>query len=94
MSREFKIIEVKEIKTQDGETFNAFKTVDKTGKKMDVSFTRDCDNIPTEPCIIVVPDGKCNVDISRRFPRLWVKEVEEIKELAFVAKDNVMDYFD
>ena len=90
--RSFKIVEVKEITTKDGKKFNAYKTLANGGRKMDVRFQRTCKNVPTEPCVIVVKDENCNVDTTRQYPILWVKDVERIEE--FVRKNNVSEYFD
>ena len=87
----FKIIEVKEISV-DGKKFNAFKTIANGGKKMDVRFVRTCKNVPTEPCIIVVAEDMCNVDNTRRYPILWVKDVIRIE--TYERKSNIADYFD
>lgn len=92
MERTFKIIEVKEITTSDGKKFNAFKTIGKNGKKLDVRFVRTCKNIPTEPCNIIVDDTKCNVDNTRQYPVLWIKDVERIEELE--KNNNINDFFD
>ena len=88
----FKIIEVKEINTKDGKKFNTYKTVAKNGKKLDVRFRKDCKNIPTEPCEILVKVENCNVDSTRQYPILWVTNVEEITPLE--RKSNIEDYFD
>ena len=91
--KEIKIVEIKEIENKTtGRKFNAYKTVDKFGKKMDVRFTKTCTKIPTETCVIVVEDEMCNVDSNRQYPILWVKEVVEIKP--YVRTSNVGDYFD
>ena len=91
-NREFKIIDVSEHTTKDGRKFSAYKTLAKNGKKMDVRFTRTCTNVPTEPCVIVVRSDMCNVDTTRQYPILWVKDVVEIKD--FERTSNVADYFD
>lgn len=92
MERKFKIIEVKEITTRDGKKFKAYKTIGKGGRKMDVRFVRDCNNVPTEPCVVVVNEENCNVDTTRQYPILWVKSVERIE--GFERKNNTSDYFD
>lgn len=92
MERKFKIIEVNEITTKDGKKFKAYKTIGKGGRKMDVRFVRDCNNVPTEPCVIVVNDENCNVDTTRQYPILWVKDVVRIED--FEHKNNTSDYFD
>ena len=92
MERKFKIIEVKEITTRDGKKFKAYKTIGKGGRKMDVRFVRDCNNVPTEPCVVVVNEENCNVDTTRQYPILWIKNVERIED--FERKNNTSDYFD
>ena len=92
MERKFKIIEVNDITTKDGKKFKAYKTIGKGGRKMDVRFVRDCNNVPTEPCVVVVNDENCNVDTTRQYPILWIKSVERIE--GFERKNNTSDYFD
>lgn len=88
----FKIIEVKEIKTKTGSTFNAFKTLDKYGKKMDVRFRKSAHNIPTEPCMIVVSEDNYNVDKNRQYPVLWISDVDDIEE--FERNNDISEFFD
>ena len=90
--RKFKIIEVSEITTKDGKKFNAYKTLANGGRKMDVRFVRNCKNIPTEPCVIVCEEDQCNVDATRQYPILWIKDVVRIEVLE--RKNNVSEYFD
>ena len=92
MERKFKIIEVNEVTTKDGKKFKAYKTIGKGGRKMDVRFVRDCKNVPTEPSVIVVDECNCNVDTTRQYPILWIKDVVCIEE--FERKNNTSDYFD
>ena len=92
MERKFKIIEVNEITTKDGKKFKAYKTIGKGGRKMDVRFVRDCNNVPTEPCVVVVNEENCNVDTTRQYPILWIKSVERIE--GFERKNNTSAYFD
>ena len=92
MERKFKIIEVNDITTKDGKKFKAYKTIGKGGRKMDVRFVRDCNNVPTEPCVVVVNEENCNVDTTRQYPILWIKSVERIE--GFERKSNMSDYFD
>ena len=58
---------------------------------MDVRFVRDCANIPTEPCVIVCDESQCNVDTTRRYPILWVKNV--IRCEPFERKNNLNEFF-
>lgn len=90
--RKFKIIEVSEITTKDGKKFNAYKTLANGGRKMDVRFVRNCANIPTEPCNIVCEEEDCNVDTTRQYPILWIKNVIRVEP--FERKNNVSEYFD
>lgn len=91
MERKFRIIEVKPITTKDGNKFNAYKTTAKGGRKMDVRFVRNCHNVPTEPCVIVCDENDCNVDTSREYPILWIKEVIRIEP--YERKNNIADFF-
>lgn len=90
--RKFKIIEVNDVTTKDGKKFKAFKTLANGGRKMDVRFVRDCQNVPTEPCVIVCNENNCNVDTTRQYPILWVKNVLRIED--FEHKNNVAEFFD
>lgn len=92
MERKFKIVEVNEITAKNGNKFKAYKTIGKGGKKIDVRFVRDCANIPLEPCVIVVDDHDCNVDTTRQYPILWVKDIIRIED--FERKNNVAEFFD
>ena len=85
-----RVIEVKEITAKNGNKFNAYKTVDKRGKKLDLRFTRDVTLLPKKPCTIIVPEDKCNVSTNREYPVLWVQEVLRIEETQ--RKTNVSDY--
>ena len=92
MERKFKIIEVNAITAKNGNNFKAYKTIGKGGKKLDVRFVRECQNIPLEPCVIVVDDNNCNVDTTRQYPILWVKDIIRIED--FERKNNVAEFFD
>ena len=92
MECKFKIIEVNEITAKNGNKFKAYKTIGKGGKKLDVRFVKDCANIPLEPCVIVVDDNDCNVDTTRQYPILWVKNIIRIED--FARKNNVAEFFD
>lgn len=87
----FKIIEVKEITAKNGNKFTAYKTVGKGGKKLDVRFTKTCKNVPISTCTIVVKKENANVDTSRIYPILWVKNVERIE--ASERRNNIDEFF-
>lgn len=92
MELKIRIIEVKDVKLKDGRTFKAYKTVGKNGRKMDARFVQGCTNVPTEPCFIYVDDNECNVDTTRQYPILWVKNV--LRTESFTRKSNVTEFFD
>lgn len=88
----FRIAKVEEIKQANGNTFTAFKVRAKGNRLMDCRFVRTCKNVPTEVCDIVVKEENANVDNSRMYPILWIKEVEEIRPV--VKTSNLDNYFD
>ncbi len=93
-TREFEVFSVKELTTQDGRKFNAYRVVMKGNRLMDMRFPQAFSgNKPTEPCIIVVPEDACSVDERGRFPVLWVKQIVEIKPKP-PKKSNISTYFD
>lgn len=71
------------IKREDGtkNEFNAYKSYLKSGKKIDVKFTRDVKNLPTTDCRIKVAIGDMNVDSNRKFPVLWIRKITEILDV-------------
>jgi len=93
VTREIKIVKAEQKTTQDGKKFMTYKTVDKKGRLMDCKFRREVTNIPTEPCVLVVPDDMCSVDKNRQFPVLWIGEILEVKPYAQQAS-NLGEYFD
>lgn len=92
MEVKFKIIEVNEIETKEGRKFKAYKTIAKGGRKMDVRFVQKANNVPDEPCVIVVDEDNANVDTTRQYPILWIKDVLRIEP--FERKSNLSDFFD
>jgi len=87
-----KVIEVKEVVATDGKKFTAYKTVGKGNRKMDLRFVRGCSNIPDHPCTIIVNDEDANVDNTRQYPIVWVKNIQSTEE--FTRKSNIAEYFD
>ena len=88
---EIQVVKVNDVVMDNGRSFKAYRVVTKNGKFMDCKFRKDCKNIPTEPCIIVVDEENANVDTSGRYPVLWVKEVIETKP--FVRQSNLRTFF-
>lgn len=88
---EIKVIRVLEAKTKDGETFPTFKTMIKDkqhNKLIDLRFTKEVKNLPTERCIIRVADKKWNIDRSGLYPVCWVKEILEIVPFPDKEEEN------
>ena len=90
-NKEIEIVRVKEVK-YNTTAFLAFQAVYKNGRLIDVKFVKGCQNVPTEPCIIVVRTDNMNVDTHRRYPCLWVKNVEEIKPVVH-NNSSLDEYF-
>ena len=88
---EIQVVKVDDVVLENGRSFKAYKVVDKDGKFMDCKFRKDCKNIPTEPCIIVVDEEMANVDNTSRYPVLWVKDVIECKP--FIRQSNLRNWF-
>lgn len=70
-----------------GKKFNAYKTFQKNGKKIDVKFIKEVKNAPDVDSVIVVKLGNINLDKSRKYPCLWVRGIEEVKELPNLQND-------
>ncbi len=83
---------VTNVAKKDGGTFKAFKCLNKSGKKMDLKFTRDCKNVPSESCFIYVLEENANVDNTKLYPCTWVKQIERIEELT--SADSLDQYFE
>lgn len=92
--RRIKVIEVKEVKLQSGVKFNAFNAVDKTGKKITLKFRRTCNDIPTEPCCIIVNDEDFNIDTSRQYPCIWVNKILRTEALYTTRTNKGADLFE
>ena len=83
---------VRKLERKDGTgSFLTYKGFTKRGK-LDLKFTKECENIPTEKCTIYCLPENVNVNTQARFPVIWVKKIERIAELEFSNK--VADYFD
>ena len=94
MAKIYKIEVIGEEKTirETGKKFNAFNTYDKYNKKITVKFVKGCENEPPiGRHIITISSENANMDLSGRFPTLWVKKVEsfEVPE----KKDTMEAYF-
>ena len=67
-------IEVKEVATQDGKKFNAFKTPIGEKFKMDVKFQKACKSVPKKSGYYDFDTDKLNLDTNGAYPALWVRE--------------------
>ena len=81
-------VKVFEGKTKEGKKFDYYKLVDKNGKFTDVRFTRAVTNRPTEDSIIKVDVNNINYDKNRLYPCYWIREIEEMKPIKEIRKEN------
>lgn len=77
---------------RNGMKFNAYRVVSKGGRLMDCRFVKGCQNVPEKPCVIVCNEDDCNVDTTRMYPILWVKNIIRIEERERTS--NVGQFFD
>lgn len=66
--------------------FNAYKTFTKNGRKIDVKFTKDVKDLPTEHCMAIIDVDMMNRDDSGRFPVIWVKDVVSYESIEATRK--------
>ena len=99
MAKEVKIevVEVKDVKLDNGRTFKAYKTEIKSGdgkekQVVDLKFRRDAKNVPQERCYIYVDVDQFNVSKKGRYPVVWVNTVNRIEPVK--TRANAEDYFD
>lgn len=99
MAKEVKIevVEVKDVKLDNGRTFKAYKTEIKAGdgkekQVVDLKFRRDAKNVPQERCYIYVDVDQFNVSKKGRYPVVWVNTVNRIEPIK--TRANAEDYFD
>lgn len=99
MAKEVKIevVEVKDVKLDNGRTFKAYKTEIKVGdgkekQVVDLKFRREAKNVPQERCYIYVDVDQFNVSKKGRYPVVWVNTVNRIEPIK--TRANAEDYFD
>ena len=96
--KQSKIMEVKviakECERSDGETFIAYKTVLKDGKKYDLRFKKECQNIPLKSCIAYVKAENISVDYRYQYPRVWIANVEMTKDYSVISGERISELFD
>lgn len=88
---EITIAKVDDVILENGRSFKAYRAIDKKAHFMDCKFRKECKNIPTEPCIIVVREDDANVDTKGKYATLWVKDIVECKP--FIHKSNLREFF-
>ena len=90
-------IKVATRKTTDGRTFNTYKTFSKNGRATDVKFRKEVKNLPEKDCYIVVDVDDMNLNTAGEFPIVWIKAIQEIKEIGAANVENnrkkIEDYF-
>lgn len=67
-------------KTEEGREFTVYKGWTKNGVIIDVKFRSEIPQaeLPTEDCVVVVADDKCNKDKRKAYPTVWISEILEI----------------
>ena len=89
---EIKVVERK--KKETNETFLSYQALTKTGRWMDLKFTKDVkeETRPTHSCMLLAEEKNMSVDRTRKFPVLWISEIAGVEE--FDRVQNVSDYFE
>ena len=66
----------------DGKKFMSFVAYKKDGKKITCKFKQDCKNVPQEDgtYYIVVDTTKMNINTTKRYPEMWISEIERVLE--------------
>lgn len=73
-------IRVTERKTKEGKKFNSFEVLNKDGRFMDCRFRKEVKQIPEDNCFINVLPENVSVDSKRKYPRVWIHQVESIED--------------
>lgn len=89
---EIKVVERK--KKETNETFLSYQALTKTGRWMDLKFTKDVEekSRPTHSCMLSVDDENISVDRTRKFPVVWISKIAGVEE--FDKVQDVSDYFE
>lgn len=75
--------------SKTNQEFAVYKTLDpKTGKKIDLKFTKACRNIPTERSYLIVDEKNVNVDRSGEWPVCWVKDIVRVDPIESYSTDS------
>lgn len=93
-TKEFEVKVISRKKKDSEETFNVYQALTKSGRWMDLKFTKDVpeNERPVHGCRISVKAENMSVDRTLKFPVCWVSKIEAILE--FDKKQDVSDYFD
>lgn len=90
MLKEIKIVKIVEMTNKtNGNKFNVYKTETKEHKLMDIKFTRAVKDIPTSTGILLVDSNNMSIDKNRKYPCLWVKEIEDFKPFESNEEKNL-----
>lgn len=76
-------------------SFLTFKGYEKSGKRADFLFTKDCNDVPTEEgeYIITVNKKYINKDKMSRYNRYWIKRLESCVEYdGFIENNEDLDF--
>lgn len=79
----------------DGIKFNGYRAVDKKGKLMETSFTKQClkdfgAELPNEDFLLIVNPDDMNIDRHSNIrPKLWIQKIVSIEELKIERSEKV-----
>lgn len=74
-------VEVRKARTSEGREFSYYRALQKNGEYIDCKFRKEVLNIPTTDFIAVVDTLNMNISRKGKYPKLWIKSVNEFKSL-------------
>lgn len=80
-------IKVEVLKTKEGKDFNAYKVLNNEGRYMDLKFRKEV-TPPKESGLIYVDADKMSVDKKRKFPCVWVHEINSFTPFSKVRGED------
>lgn len=87
--KKIEVHSIKEVITKDGKRFYAYKCVTKSGKLVDLKFTRLCNDLPVKPCFIYVKPENVNIQKNLKFPCVWVSGIHHIEDFPTKVEDDI-----
>ena len=83
-------IEIKEIKLENGKTFNSVTAYQKDGKKIRAHFRKEVNNLPKE-CgryFMNCEEKDLSVNKSKKYPELWVAKIASVEDYEKVENET------